>query len=128
VSEVIAVDHSLVWASKMSASLPSNASCIFRPKNEESYAKEIHEHSGLFDLVVIDGANRVQCALSCVEKMTPSGVIVWDNSDRVDQYSDGYAMLASRGFRRIDFEGLAAFISKIQMTTVFYRNENCFGI
>lgn len=93
----------------------------------DSYTNMILEVGNKFDIIVIDGRERVICAKNSIKALTPRGVIIWDNADR-DKYIKGYAFLKSAGFKRIDFYGLAPMAFKDTCTAVFYRDDNCFNI
>jgi hypothetical protein len=80
-----------------------------------------------FDIVVIDGRDRVSCARNSLGALKPDGVIVWDNADR-EEYRPGYQFLESNGFRRLDFAGLGPLNAYQSTTAVFYRDSNCLGI
>ena len=82
---------------------------------------------GKFHVIVIDGRRRVECARNSLQALAEDGVIVWDNSDR-DRYQEGYARLAEKGFRRLDFWGVVPGGVKEISTTIFYRQKNCLGI
>ena len=81
----------------------------------------------VFDIVVVDGDDRFECAQCALNYLSPSGVIVLDNSNR-PAYQPIYAMLVESGFRYLDFFGLAPGHRKTNCTTVFYRDSNCLGV
>jgi hypothetical protein len=88
---------------------------------------EITKYVNMFDIVVIDGRDRVNCAKNCTAALRSGGVLVWDNSDRVE-YRDGYDFLQAAAFKRIDFWGMGALATRRWCTSVFYRPENCLNI
>lgn len=126
--QVIAVEHQAGWARKVAGFQFPNTTVVFRELTEDGdYAREILQHEGLFDLVVIDGRDRVNCAKYALDKLSAKGVILWDNSDR-ERYQPGFDMLLSRGFRKLDFWGFGPVVTGVWMTSVFYRDGNCMGI
>ncbi len=124
---VVAVEHDEAWYRRMSAQVPANVRLLHVPLEPAgTYARSILDE-GAFDVVIIDGRERVECARIAPERLNPRGVIVFDNSDRAE-YAEGYRALEDRGFRRIEFSGMApAVIEKIG-TSIFYRPDNCLGI
>jgi hypothetical protein len=80
-----------------------------------------------FDVVVIDGRDRVRCVRAAVQALGREGVLVFDNSDR-PEYEPGHRALRSAGFRRIDFVGMAPMIDYKTQTSICYRPDNCLGI
>jgi hypothetical protein len=126
VKAVVSCEYDAKWYQRMSAMIPANVRLIHAP-DRHTYAEQILGCDSRFDIVVIDGECRVECARSCVEALTPSGIIVWDNSDR-PQYQEGFDFLTSLKFRRLDFAGLGPIDVCGWSTSVFYRAENCLGI
>ena len=128
VSEVVAVEHDKIWSEKIKVNLPSNAKLFYIPlEYGGAYSQKINEFQNYFDIVVIDGRDRVNCAINSISALKQDGVIIWDNSDR-DQYQKGYQHLLSLGFKKIEFVGMAPMIGVTSETSLFYRTQNCFGI
>lgn len=128
VSRVISVEHDAAWANDISARAPQNATVLHVPiEPEGAYARSVVEQSTTFDVVVIDGRDRVRCTPNAIAALKPEGVIVFDNSDR-EEYADAYQLLRERGFRKLELVGMAPMIDYVSETSVFYRRENCFGI
>jgi len=46
------------------------------------YVDAIDRHSGVFDLIVIDGRARTACLDKALERLTPDGMVVFDNTNR----------------------------------------------
>jgi hypothetical protein len=127
VANVISCEDDPAWYQRMKLVLPANATLIFADVKDDVYANAILAHKRAFDIVVIDGSDRVKCAFNALGALKDDGIIIWDNSDRA-QYVDGFRMLASQGFRRIDFAGMAPLVLFESVTSVFYRQRNCLAI
>jgi hypothetical protein len=128
VSRVVSCEHDKQWYLKLKSSLPGNVEYLqvdFVPSGE--YSKLILHYKNEFDVIVIDGKDRVICAMNCLPALTGDGVIIWDNSDRL-QDQVGYDWLVSNGFKRLDFFGLGPANAYGWCTSVFYRPNNCLGI
>jgi predicted O-methyltransferase YrrM len=124
----VAVEHDAQWARRISAEAPANASVQHVPLDDGGeYARNALAHGTLFDVVVIDGRDRIRCVPTAVQALRPAGVIVFDNTDR-PQYLEGDRALSGAGFRRIDFVGMAPVIDYKTQTSVYYRPDNCLGI
>jgi hypothetical protein len=118
---VHAVEHDAGWASDMARQLPPHARVVHRPQGP-GYAAEIHAFPGAhFDVVVIDGVSRAECAAAAPEHVKPAGMIVYDNSDR-EAERDGIARLDAAGWLRIDFFGLTPGNLYRNCTSVFFRD------
>jgi len=83
--------------------------------------REIEASGGEFDIVVVDGEHRNQCARAAVARVKPSGAIVFDNSDRLS-FADGVRYLSDAGWLRIDFFGLIPCYAYKNCTSFFFRD------
>ena len=68
----------------------------------EHYSKFSNTIGMKFDIVIVDGRDRVNCLKSAIDSLTDEGVIVLDDSER-KAYSAGIDNLISQGFKKIDF-------------------------
>lgn len=130
VKEVIAVEHNAAWAKQVEANIKhlANAQVILEPNPDSpKYAEAIQAQKDKFHIAVIDGSNRVECAEAALSCLTEDGVIIWDNSDRIE-YEAGIESLKNAGFRQLEFTGLAPVNSNRMETSIFYRSKNCLGI
>jgi precorrin-6B methylase 2 len=128
VREVISLEHDHNWYQQIAPTLPKNV--ILNQVNlilGGAYSKKIREYQRKFDIVILDGRDRVNCAINSLEALKPSGVIIWDNSDR-KEYDQGYRFLFENGFRKIEFIGFAPIVNFKSETGIFYRSGNCLGI
>lgn len=127
VRQVVACEHHPKWFARMKPLLPANVDYQHHLLGEGGYAAAIGATHQKFDVVVIDGRERVECAKHTVEALNPGGVIVWDNSNR-ERYAEGYAFLAAQGFKRLDFWGMGPVNTDGWCTSVFYREGNLLGL
>ena len=68
----------------------------------KAYVREIDQTRCNFDLIFIDGRARIDCIAHSVNRVASGGVIILDNSERV-QYNDGVLLL--KDFDRVDYYG-----------------------
>lgn len=128
VKSVISCEHDLSWFKKIESKVPKNVKImhIDFERNGE-YCRSILKYEKKFDLVVVDGRDRVNCAKHSVEALTHNGVIVWDNTNRT-RYAEGCRFLLDDGFKKLDFDGMSPLNYHNSCTSVFYRQDNCLGI
>lgn len=93
----------------------------------DNYDPILNNLHAVYDVVVIDGRNRVQCAMSVCNILSKQGVIIFDDSMR-EKYREGIDYLLSQGFKKIDFEGLKPTSIKSYRTSIFYKSNNCLAI
>ena len=128
VAEVIACEHNEEWYQEIAAQAPSNVTLLHVPlEYGGAYCQTILRYASRFDVVVVDGRDRVRCAKNSLAALKSGGVILWDNSDR-EKYREGCQFLQDSGFRRIEFIGPTPLENQKSETSVFYRSDNCLGI
>lgn len=128
VKKVVSCDHDKNWHDKVKMSAPENVQ-LFQINLEygKEYSRKISEYHQEFDIIVIDGRDRVNCVKNALSALKEDGVIIWDNSDRAS-YAEGYDYLLSNGYKRIDFTGMGAMSVESWSTAIFYKTINCLGI
>lgn len=118
--EVISIESDENWYnSRLNANLPNLRMLL---KQEEDYYNSILEQDGLFDVVVIDGFFRDECAKNAVKKLAPDGMIILDNSDRVSEfreYADAARFLKDANLIQIDFLGFGPLNNYTWATSLF---------
>jgi hypothetical protein len=128
VGKVTCVEHNRSWYESLEKKIPANVKLIFIKQDYGGdYCRSITLNGQQYDVVVVDGRDRVNCIKQSIEHLSVQGVILLDDSDR-DNYSQGIEHAKEAGFLALDFEGLKPTGSGSHKTTIFYRNHNCLGI
>ena len=145
VATVISVEHDLHWYEQVRNDLPSNVDLVlcaaqqpgefldlvFRPLGDPlDYARAI-DNSGMStypDVVVIDGVDRLNCIDVVAAGAPDSTVIVVDNLEYAKELAPAIRILKERGFRQLDFWGVAPGELRLSATAIFYKLNNCMGI
>ena len=145
VASVTAVEHNRHWFDEIRNDLSSNVDLVFcqadqpgefldlvfRPLgNPLDYALAIDnaELATYPNVVIIDGVDRLNCIGVVVERAPAETVIVVDNLEYAKELEPAIQLLHERGYRRLDFWGVAPGELRLSDTAVFYRSENCLGI
>lgn len=137
-TEVISVEHDVVWATEVRGALvamgvASQVHCVLaqaaNPATEAryrsardghegmdfgTYVNSIKDHDGLFDLIIIDGRCRAACLEPAIQKIKPDGLILFDNSAR-KRYRQAIEACA---LTRLDTRGLTACLPYPDQTTL----------
>jgi protein-L-isoaspartate O-methyltransferase len=121
---VVAVEDSEKWAEIVTQRLPSNGKVVYQASKND-YVSEVLNHDE-FDVIVIDGSYRTDCAKTALEALSDDGVIIWDDFDWLEE--DKYEAILSEGFSILPFRGLKALGANYNCTTIFYRENNCLNI
>ena len=126
--KVVSVEHDKSWFDKISASKPSNSEMIFcELKTAGDYCKMPVSMGQKFDIIIVDGRDRVNCCYQSLAALNESGVLVLDDSER-EKYSDAIVFLKGKGFKELSFSGISPGLFYRKSTSVFYKANNCLGI
>ena len=94
----------------------------------EIYEKAIFEDETKYDVIVIDGKRREECAQAAVQKLADGGMIILDDSDRINtsqEYVNAAEILKQANLLQVDFYGFCPMNNYTKTTTIFFsRNFN----
>jgi len=128
VNKVVSCEHDENWYQIMKNKLPHTVEYIF---NENiytgNYCEEILKSNNKFDIILIDGRDRVKCAINSISQLSDKGVIIWDDMYR-ESYHIGRNEILNSGFKVLDFDGLVPIEFNLSTTSIFYKEGNCLGI
>lgn len=128
VASVVSCEHDIEWYNKMRNLMPVNVRYDHIPlEYGGEYSKKISEYTAEFDIIIIDGRDRVNCVKNCIFALKNDGIIILDNAER-KEYSEGQLFLMERGYKKIPFFGLAPGIHGGNETALFYRENNVLGL
>ncbi len=127
VDSVVSCEHDTNWYATIDSTLLPNVTLLQRDLVSKAYQTSICDYRDAFEIVVIDGRERVTCALNSLQALTEDGIIVFDNADR-EKYAEGLTFLHQQGFRQINFHGMAPISIFPSCTAIFYRQHNCLNL
>jgi hypothetical protein len=128
VKRVVSVEHDKAWYEAVRTMAGPNVHLLYQPLDDDGeYCRLINQQNEKFDVVVIDGRDRVRCAINSYESLSKNGVVVMDDSER-EKYSNGSRFYLAKGFKKIEFAGLKFKGFGSGRTAIFYRSNNCLGI
>ncbi len=127
VNSIICLEHDKDWFEKIKNQLPENAIINYCELIENYYNRFLFRLKKEFDIIIIDGRQRVECIKNSISNLKDDGVMVLDDSER-KQYTEGIKYLLDNGFKQIDFWGISPCLTYKKCTTIFYKSNNCLGI
>ena len=113
--ELTSVEHDEIWYQQIQGQLPGYVKYHLKQKKQD-YVNEINNSDEKFDVVIIDGAYRYDCAAAALTKLKPSGFIILDNSDWMTKASQS---LREADMIEVDMSGFGP-INNYTWTTSFY--------
>lgn len=96
ITHLVSVEHDEKW--RMEVALKQQSATSILIHMQQPYNTAI-DSFGLFDIILVDGRNRVKCIESAIPHLKPNGILILDNSER-DYYAPGIKLLSD--FKRID--------------------------
>ena len=126
VKSVASVENSSDWYDRISDSLPDNSTLMYRAADTDgAYCRAINDASEkIFDVILVDGRDRVNCVKQAFQKLTGRGVILVDDVHRQD-IAQGVDYLVSNGFKLLECTGLKPVNRGVYRSAIFYRPDNC---
>lgn len=128
---VVSLETDPAWLDRVRASVPSTVEVVEvveHHADQDSFDAEVARVVGdrRFDVVVVDGGDRVKALHAAPGLLAPDGVIVVDDLDLYGEDPHWAAVLdewRTRGLGRIDFYGLAIaapFTRRNRCTSIFF--------
>lgn len=118
-SSVTSVEINHDWYQIVLKDLPANNNLIFASSAEE-YVTSINKDDACYDVIIVDGTYRFDCAGEAVKKLSQRGIIILDNSD---WYPSTAGYLRDKGFCQVDFIGAGPLNSYAWCTSIFFMGE-----
>lgn len=128
VSSVFSVEHDRAWFDHVQGIAPSNVEVkLVELEYDGAYCRTATATGRTFDLIVVDGRDRVRCALESVASLSARGCIVLDDAER-PIHAAVDMQLRAQGFKLLEFWGVAPGLAYRKCTSLFYRPGNCLDL
>ncbi len=125
---VVSVEHDKEWFDKIVSTKPQNAEMIYcELVTDGDYCRMPLTLGKKFDIIIVDGRDRVNCCKQAVKAVSENGVVVLDDSER-EFYKEGINFLLGSGFKELALTGISPGLFYRKATSVFYRPQNCLDI
>ncbi len=116
---IVSVENDKKWFAKIAGQLPENARYeLIEPKAE--YVDAINRDGHQFDVIVIDGSHRYECAVAARPRLADDGVIILDNSDWLPRVT---RFLRDSGLIQVDMAGFGP-INRYTWTTSLFLSRS----
>jgi len=112
---VIAIEHDPAWANHLQPLLPSNAT-VRQVDCLDFYASAVTVTDRRYDIIIIDGAVRHDCAQTAIGKLNPGGFIILDDAD---DHPNAAETLRAADLIEVDFAGFSPIVSYTKTTSFF---------
>lgn len=128
VKSVTSVEHDKNWFEKIHKNMSNNINLNYQELvYDGEYSRFANNLNKKFDIIIVDGRDRVNCIKHSLSSIKENGIIILDDSER-GQYKEGMNFLLNNNFKKIDFWGISPGLFYKKNTTIFYKINNCIGI
>lgn len=128
INTLTAVEHDIRWYEKVKSKLPPNVNLMHKElQYDGEYCRAVLSDTKKYNILIVDGRDRVNCIKHSLSALTPDGVIILDDSQR-QNYMPAREFLVQNNFKFIDFWGISPGYFNRMCTTIFYRELNCLGL
>lgn len=125
---ITSAEHDKEWHNTGIKNKPNNATIVFLPLDKDgAYCRAAQQTKERYDIIIVDGRDRVNCCKQSVNALSEKGVLILDDSER-EKYNEARLFLQKEGFKELSFSGISPGFFYRKATSVFYKKENCFDI
>ncbi len=119
--EIVAIGNDKDWFEKIQLKKNEfhNLTVLYHPDIED-YVSSIVTFDHQWDVIIIDGRYRFNCAQFAVDSLKAGGIIILNNSD---WNNNTCGFLNKKGFNQIDFSGFGPISNYTWTTSVFFRER-----
>jgi hypothetical protein len=115
------VDHNEEWYNKISKELKDNNKVeVNLMLDKQEYITKISKYDVVFDVIVIDGAYRFECAQEALKKLRSGGLIILDNSEWWTKTSK---YLREKNLIQVDMSGFGPINGFTTTTSFFFHRD-----
>lgn len=124
--KVVSIEDNLQWFEKWQGEFREENLDVRWRDEGEGYYNAIFEDGQQYDVIVVDGKRRADCARCAVRALAPGGLIILDDSDRINtsqEYKDAVAALREAGLLQVDFYGFCPMNCYTKATSLFFSRD-----
>lgn len=124
--KVISIEDNPQWYEKWKKEFELENLDIRWRDEGEIYENAILEEDEKFDVIVVDGKRRSQCCEKAVKKLASGGIIILDDSDRInasDEYVKSVEILKNANLIQVDFYGFCPMNNYTKTTSLFLSRD-----
>ena len=124
--KVVSIEDKTDWFEKWKKEFEYQNLDIRWRDEGEGYEAAILEDGEKYDVIVIDGKRRTECAKVAVEALADGGMIILDDSDRIntsEEYVKAVKILREKGLLQVDFYGFCPMNCYTKATSVFFSRD-----
>ncbi len=131
VNSVTSVEHDKEWYTNINQRINqiSNVTLFYATLGSGYIQgiKNLSSKNQRYEIVLVDGRERVACAIFALDYLTSDGILILDDSDR-NTYANVFSVYSKNGYKELSIGGLKPNGLGISHTTIFYKPNNVLNI
>lgn len=128
VKSITTVEHNREWFDHLQSKILENCNLIYcELEYGGDYSRAATNTGELYDVVFVDGRDRVNCATEAALALGDSGVLIFDDFER-EKYQDAAIKLKEKGYKQLNFWGFKPGFFDRSNSALFYRDDNVLGL
>ena len=123
---VVSIEDKTEWFEKWKSEFRYENLDIRWRDEGDGYEAAIFEDKEKYDVIVIDGKRRTECAKAAIEALADGGMIILDDSDRIntsEEYVKAVKILREADLLQVDFYGFCPMNCYTKTTSVFFSRK-----
>jgi len=123
---VTSIEDNAVWFEKWQRDFKRPNLDIRLRENEQNYYRAIYEDDKKYDVIIVDGKQREECAKAALQALGSGGMIILDDSDRVNtskEYAAAIKALKEANLIQVDFYGFCPMNNYTKTTSLFLSRD-----
>ena len=116
--KIVSIENNPQWYKTVAEKVARNVE-LKLIENKDYYIEELEKYDK-FDIIIIDGSYRHECAKVAVKKLKPGGIILLDNAD---WYVETAKLLRESDLIQVDMTGLGPINPYVWTTSFFLHRE-----
>lgn len=124
--KVVSIEDNPQWFEKWQREFNRPNLDVRQRDDGEEYCRAVAEDGEVYDVIVIDGKRRADCACYAIERLNEGGLIILDDSDRVNtsqEYKNAVTILRGAGLLQVDFYGFCPMNVYTKTTSLFFSRD-----
>jgi len=118
VKSIVSIESDQTWFEEVSKKKFSNQEILFASLDEYEFKPEKIDKK--FDVVIVDGEKRYECAKEIHKYLKDDGIVILDNSD---WYKNSAKIIRDLGLIQTDFSGFGPINNYTWTTSVFFTRK-----
>ena len=118
VKQITSIEHDSGWAIHVRSECGGNAEVVVCSGND--YVSAINRGAETWNVIIIDGESRTDCASAAAGRLAHGGLVILDNSD---WHSDACKILREQRLIQVDFHGFGPINGYPWTTSIFLHPE-----